>query len=79
MNRERPAPRYDEFGVPLCRSGVGERIWSLYKTDIDTFKREVKAYFALGMPGWTVVKADYRNRIIWLRDDRKQGTGGMPK
>ncbi|XEC97015.1 hypothetical protein AB6A23_11010 [Paenibacillus tarimensis] len=65
-------PIYDNYGVPLTRSGVSERIWSLYKADQEAFKREVNKYFALGYPGWTVVKASYHNRIIWLRDDRRQ-------
>jgi len=63
-------PIYDEFGVPLTRSGVSERIWALYNDNPEAFKREVTAYFALGYPGWTVRKANYKQRIIWLRDDR---------
>ncbi|MBJ6360833.1 hypothetical protein ACFOQM_05910 [Paenibacillus sp. GCM10012307] len=65
-------PLYDEYGVPLCRSGVGERIWAFYHSDPERFKAESRAYFALGMPGWTVVKANYQHRIIWLRDDRRR-------
>lgn len=61
---------YDEYGVPLTRSGVGERIWALYHPDPAAFKREVTAYFARGYPGWAVVKANYKQRIIWIRDDR---------
>ncbi|GIQ67418.1 hypothetical protein DUZ99_02205 [Xylanibacillus composti] len=65
-------PLYDDYGVPLMQSMVGERIWSLYKSDPAAFKREVKAYFARGMAGWTVVKASYQHRTIWLRDDRRR-------
>lgn len=65
-------PQYDEYGFPLCRSNVGERIWSLYHIDSERFKSEVKAYFERGMPGWTVRKANYEYRIIWLRDDRRR-------
>ncbi|GBG09481.1 hypothetical protein PAT3040_04127 [Paenibacillus agaridevorans] len=61
---------YDEFGVPLCQSGVGERIWALYHADPKEFKREVREYFERGYPGWTVVKTNYARRIIWIRDDR---------
>lgn len=67
-------PRYDEFGVPLCRSGVSERIWAFYQSDPDRFREEVRAYFARGMPGWTPVHALYPQRIIWLRDDRRRST-----
>lgn len=63
-------PLYDDYGVPLTRSGVGERMWDLYNSDQEAFKREVRDYFTLGYPGWTVVKANYQQRIIWLRDDR---------
>lgn len=57
-------------GKPLLQSGVGERIWALYETDQEAFKREVRAYFERGYPGWTVVKFNPEKRIIWLRDDR---------
>lgn len=65
-------PFYDEYGVPLTRSNVAERIWSLYNTDQAAFKRKVRDYFALGYPGWSVVKANYQQRIIWIRDDRRR-------
>ncbi|WP_020621100.1 hypothetical protein [Paenibacillus daejeonensis] len=65
-------PIYDEFGVPLTRSGVGERIWALFHDDPEAFKREIRAYFERGYPGWTVRKANYEQRIIWLRDDRSR-------
>jgi hypothetical protein len=64
--------RYDAFGTPLCRSGVSERIWSLYHSDQEAFKREVRDYFALGYPGWTVKAASYKERVIWLQDDRRR-------
>jgi len=63
-------PIYDEFGKPLTRSGVSEELWMLYHTDQEKFKREVQAYFSLGYPDYTVVKASYKDRTIWLRDDR---------
>lgn len=50
----------------LLQSGVGERIWSLYKSDVEAFRREVKEYFARGMPGWRIKKASYEKRIVWL-------------
>jgi hypothetical protein len=65
-------PRYDEFGVPLCRSGVSERIWAFYPDKPEDFKREVREYFALGYPGWTVKAASFQERIIWLQDDRRR-------
>jgi len=58
----------DEFGRPLLRSGVSERIWKLRHTDPEAFKREVREYFARAYPGWTVVRAKYPD--IFLRDDR---------
>lgn len=60
----------DEFGRPLLQSGVGERIWRLKDTDPDAFRREVREYFARGLPGWTVVRA--KHPIIFLRDDRRR-------
>jgi len=60
----------DEFGRPLLRSGVSDRIWALMKTDKAAFMREVKRYFALTYPGWTVVRAKYPD--IFLRDDRER-------
>ncbi len=60
----------DEYDRPLLQSGVGERIWALKDTDKQAFMREVKAYFARGLPGWTVVRAKYP--IIFLRDDRER-------
>ncbi|MFD2116376.1 hypothetical protein ACFSTH_08175 [Paenibacillus yanchengensis] len=65
-------PIYDDYGVPLCRSGVSERIWGLYHQDLELFKQEVRKYFERGYPGWTVVRVNYKHRIIWLRDDRRR-------
>lgn len=62
----------DEFGRPLLRSGVSDRIWALMQTDKPAFQRAVKAYFALAYPGWTVVRAKYPD--IFLRDDRERST-----
>lgn len=58
----------DEFGRPLVRSGVSDRIWRLKESDTKAFMSEVKRYFALIYPGYTVVRAKYP--IIFLRDDR---------
>ncbi|EHB50087.1 hypothetical protein PaelaDRAFT_5634 [Paenibacillus lactis 154] len=59
-------------GKPLMRSMMGDRIWSLMQSDPEEFKRETRAYFARGYPGWTVVKVKYP--IVYLRDDRgRQG------
>jgi len=65
-----PEARYDDYGVPLCRSNVGESIWSLYQSSPAAFKQAVKAYFELGMPNWTAVSINFKQRVIWLRDDR---------
>ena len=65
-------PAYDDYGYPLCQSGVAEHVWELYSTDLETFKRRVYKHFSLGMPGWTPVRVNYKDRIIWLRDDRGQ-------
>lgn len=60
---------------PLLQSGVGDRIWNLYHTDPEAFKREVKAYFERGLPGWTVVSFNPAKKIIWLRDERRERVG----
>ncbi|RJG26673.1 hypothetical protein DQX05_01175 [Paenibacillus thiaminolyticus] len=53
---------------PLMKSMIGNRLWSLKDSDPEAFKREVRAYFERGYPGWTVVRAKYP--LIYLRDDR---------
>lgn len=65
-------PIYDDLGISLTQSGVGERIWALYKTDPAAFKREVAEYFALAYPGMKPVKASFNERIIWLKDERRR-------
>ena len=57
---------------PLLKSGISEAVWQLMLTDEEEFKRRVKAYFALGYPGFTVAKASYSTRTIYLRDDRRR-------
>ncbi|WP_271751543.1 hypothetical protein [Cohnella sp. JJ-181] len=62
----------DEFGRPLLRSGVSDKIWALLKTDKAAFQQEIVRYFALCYPGWTVKRAKYPD--IFLQDDRvKEG------
>lgn len=65
-----PEARYDDYGVPLCRSNVCERIWSLYHKSPTEFRLEIAKYFERGMPGWTVDSFNLKHRIVWLRDDR---------
>ncbi|PJN56147.1 hypothetical protein PAEVO_28700 [Paenibacillus sp. GM2FR] len=62
----------DEFGQPMLRSLMGNRIWRLMSSDPDEFKRETRAYFSRGYPGWTVMKVKYP--IVFLRDDRGHKT-----
>jgi hypothetical protein len=62
--------RYDEYGVPLCRSNVGEHIWALYHSKPVEFKRKVLVHYERGMSGWTVDSVNYKHRTIWLKDDR---------
>lgn len=50
----------------LLQSGISERIWALYHEDRAAFQQSVKDYFALGMPRWRVVRANYQKRQIWL-------------
>lgn len=57
---------------PLMRSMMGDRIWRLMQSDPEAFKRETRAYFARGYPGWTVVRVIYP--IVFLRDDRRRKT-----
>ncbi len=54
----------------LLQSGICSRVWQLFQVDPPKFKKEVKEYFELGYPGWTVVKVNYAKRRIYLRDDR---------
>ena len=54
----------------LMKSSVSDRIWELYKTDPEAFKKAVTEYFALGYPGFKVVRADPNERLIYLRDER---------
>jgi hypothetical protein len=58
----------DEYGRPLLQSMISERIWALMKTDKQAFQQEVRRYFAVAYPGFTVVRAKYPH--IFLRDDR---------
>ncbi|MEK4880176.1 MULTISPECIES: hypothetical protein [Paenibacillus] len=53
---------------PMMQSMMGERIWKLMKVDQEEFKRETKAFFALGYPGFTVKRVKYP--IVYLQDDR---------
>ncbi|RTE05549.1 hypothetical protein EJQ19_25150 [Paenibacillus whitsoniae] len=69
-------PRYDEFGIPLARSGVSGRIWALCGMDMDAFEQEVEQYFARGYPGWKVAAISFDERIIWLKDVRRSRRHG---
>ncbi|AJS59881.1 hypothetical protein UB51_16930 [Paenibacillus sp. IHBB 10380] len=53
---------------PLMKSMMGDRIWRLMQTDPEEFKRETRAYFALGYPNFTVKRVKYP--IVYLQDDR---------
>lgn len=55
---------------PLLQSGICKEVWELYERDQAEFKKRVIAHFALGYPGWTVVKTTFSTKRIWLRDDR---------
>jgi hypothetical protein len=46
------------------QSMIGERIWKLKDTDQARFIKEVREYFALGMPGYKVVRAKYPHIFI---------------
>jgi len=54
----------------LLQSDICERLWELSQMDPQQFINEVKEYFVLAYPGWSVVKAKYAERKIYLRDDR---------
>ncbi|MGP0583671.1 hypothetical protein [Paenibacillus timonensis] len=58
----------DEFDQPLLQSMMGNRIWRLLRVDREKFMWETRKYFALGYPGWTVIRVKYP--IVYLRDDR---------
>ena len=55
---------------PLLRSSVSNELWDLLKTDPTEFKKRVQQYFAIGYPGWRVVRADPKTKTIYLRDER---------
>lgn len=59
----------DEFGQPLLKSMMGDRIWRLMGTDRKAFMRETREYFAGAYPGWTVIRVKYP--FVFLRDDRR--------
>jgi hypothetical protein len=52
------------------QSLISERIWRLKDIDQAEFIKEVKAYFALGMPGYKVTRAKYPNIFIKKDNDR---------
>lgn len=54
----------------LLKSMISERIWALLEVDPEQFKKEVREYFARGYPGYRVVSADPKKRIIYLLDER---------
>lgn len=56
----------------LLQSGVSAEIWKLLETAPEKFKPAVEAYFAKGYPGWKVVKANPKTRIVWLKDERRK-------
>lgn len=58
----------DEFGQPLLKSMMGDRIWRLMRNDRKAFMQETRKYFARAYPGWTVIRVKYP--IVYLRDDR---------
>lgn len=53
----------------IWKSMIGDRIWLMKDMDPESFKREVKDYFARGNPGFTPIRAKYP--FIYLRDDRR--------
>lgn len=55
-------------GKPPMKSLIGRRIMALLETDPEAFEREAKAYFALGYPGFTIVR--FENPLFYLQDDR---------
>lgn len=56
-----------ELNEPIkTRSCLHERIWSLYKSDPDAFKREATAYFAITYPNLVPINFNYHKRIVWL-------------
>ncbi|QGQ95839.1 hypothetical protein EHS13_13605 [Paenibacillus psychroresistens] len=51
----------------LLQSMIGDRIWRLRDTNQAEFINEVRRYFALGLPGYKVVRAKYP--IIYLKKE----------
>lgn len=56
------------MGERIWTSMISERLWALRSSDPESFKAEVKEYFARGHPGFTVVRAKYPH--IYIQDDR---------
>jgi hypothetical protein len=57
----------DREGQVLCRSSLAEHIWKLAETDKERFKEAVREYMSQLLPNHTLVRADFKHRIIWSR------------
>ncbi|KUP22374.1 hypothetical protein AWJ19_27535 [Paenibacillus sp. DMB5] len=56
------------MGERIWKSMIAEHVWQLRSSDPDAFKEAVKAHFARGHPGFTVIRAKYPH--IYIQDDR---------
>ncbi|GGF82979.1 hypothetical protein GCM10010912_30110 [Paenibacillus albidus] len=61
------------LGERIWVSMISDRIWALKEQDPEAFKQAVKEHFALGQPGFTVIRAKYPH--IFIQDDRKHFRG----
>lgn len=55
---------------PLTSSMISNQVWQLYHTDRKAFVVRVREHFALGYPGWRIVRVDPELQMILLKDER---------
>lgn len=51
---------------PKMKSMIKPEWWEIYHSEPDKFRQKVKDYFALGYPDWTVTRASYKDKLIYL-------------
>ncbi|ASA26338.1 hypothetical protein B9T62_15135 [Paenibacillus donghaensis] len=57
------------MGERIWRSMISERVWALKRADEEAFKQAVREHFALGRPGFRVLRAAYP--YIYIQDERR--------
>ncbi|ULO08911.1 hypothetical protein H1230_09120 [Paenibacillus sp. 19GGS1-52] len=67
FNQNQPEVIFND-GRPLMQSLIGPRIMDLLGTDLEAFEQEAIDYFALGYPGFRIVRFDHP--VFYLKDER---------